>query len=197
MKKTGLAIAFLMSGMMCTIATAAMNSPEALVKVIADAATIKNYKSLESLCLPKSDALSKSVCTMSQQNKSIQDIFSQGYSTVKVDGEAVVEGDKAEVPVSGIGSEDNQQKATLLLEKEGDSWYLVGIQSQELEALKIDRCYGSAVRVMFSVTEQFGLGRFGYDAEMSNYISAVVYELAAPDIRSTRPLFSFQGSERL
>lgn len=129
MKKISLVIALLIGGLAWYPANAAVSDPENLVQVLVDAAKTKNYSSLESLCLPRSDLFSQSICKMSQQDESIQDGFSQGYSTLEIDGKVTVQENKAEVPVSGVGVGESQQKATLLLEQEGGSWYLVGIRA--------------------------------------------------------------------
>jgi len=95
------------------------STPEDVLNTIFDAAKTKDYSKLATLCDPDADNDSKHICDLKDEDK---DSFIQYFSKGKVNGNAVITGDAAAVPV--LFGPDGTKAETMNLVKKDGKWYL-------------------------------------------------------------------------
>lgn len=98
------------------------SSPEGVVKMVFAAASSGDMSSLKDLCDPngENDGDTRRICESADTKP---EEFTEFFSKGKVNGDATVNGDKAEVPF--LFGPDGTKEETMNVVKRGDKWYLM------------------------------------------------------------------------
>ena len=100
------------------------SSPKALAESIFTAARSGKFAGLEGIAATSASAESKDLAGVGKAEAKKQESFREHFAKAKVNGEAKVEGDKAQVPV--MCGPDGTKAQTLKMVKVNGVWYLEG-----------------------------------------------------------------------
>ena len=109
------------------VKAAPRDTPENLVKALKRIAEIQDFTRLRKLCSDDSDEIAQSICNIGNLSEQEREEFSTTFSTVEIDGDIVLEDNKAMIPMKGVDNADGERTFTILLSKEGELWYLNSI----------------------------------------------------------------------
>jgi hypothetical protein len=101
------------------------STPEGVAGMIFSAAKSGNYGPLKDICNPslEPDSDSKMICEVPTGDSELKSKFKEYFSTGKVVGSPVIEGDKAKVSVT-LGKDGTKEETFNMAKKDG-KWYLV------------------------------------------------------------------------
>lgn len=116
-----LALAFGMSA--CGGGGGDQSTPSGTVQILFDAASSKDFAALGNLCDPKgeNDGDTRSICALATDDADAEE-FVEYFSKGKISGDAVIEGNKAEVPF--LFGPDGKREETMRLVQRDGKWYL-------------------------------------------------------------------------
>ena len=99
------------------------STPSGTVQILFDAASSKDFAALGNLCDPKgeNDGDTRSICALATDDADAEE-FVEYFSKGKISGDAVIEGNKAEVPF--LFGPDGKREETMRLVQRDGKWYL-------------------------------------------------------------------------
>lgn len=100
------------------------SSPKALAESIFTAAKSGKFAGLEGIAATSADGQSKELAGAGKADAKKQESFRETFSKAKVNGDAKVEGDKAQIPI--LCGADGTKAGTLKMVKVNGLWYLEG-----------------------------------------------------------------------